>query len=815
MTNSVTCDAASEATDPGNDLQWASSWAILSDVAQFMRDRAMDPDGAVQRANAACALGLPTLARLLLERIPGEAHTDEVTEVLRAAESLPTDVFDVDSRLTTIHMNLDALGPASEAIRAHVDAWRAESERWTWLRAADGNITRFRNPLGEEEFRHLRNEHGPSRRLVDRVLAGVAIGSLGPVTLEGLDPPWALRTLFEATASDDGLGYRPRIHLVQEDPLELLDGLACADLRHVLGDPRVEVVVGPDAGRALRRRLDGRRDYQIAGPHARLPTTRTPATPPLDAVIARAAKSQSAVLQRFRATVSNRSIERDAGWWAERYRDALSGEGEPLRVLLPSCRFTTFVQHAARDLEEAFRASGMRVQTLIEPDESTKLTSVAHARALAEFDPDLVVLTNYTRAHMNDAYPPGIPTVCWIQDAMGHLFDGRVTRERGELDFLAGHVHGELVGGAGYPEDRVLRSGVGVSEGKFHSGPAASTRDDLECEVAFITHHSERPEAMHERLKREASEPRASRVFDELWPKVSEVAWRPERGRPMPELRHATAEAVRRVVGRENERLTTLIHRQYTLPMADRTLRRQTLEWAREVCDKRGWRLGLFGKGWENDERFASLARPALEHGEDLRSAYQRATVTIHASFNTMLHQRVLECALSGGLPLCRLLRTEIVAAELLALRAVEARNAPDASLMLGGARRQAHTTADYAELMALEGLRQRLGLEGRAHVPALWTEGQRALASEVAERGTAAGLLGDLAALTFASPEELEAAVERSVEGSEARRRWSSLVASRVRERYTHARFVRDLLEKITSALESAANPSAPPVAA
>ena len=49
-----------------------------------------------------------------------------------------------------------------------------------------------------------------------------------------------------------------------------------------------------------------------------------------------------------------------------------------------------------------------------------------YLRAFAEFEPDLVVLINYTREQMKGSIPEGVPFVTWVQDAMPHLFDARL-----------------------------------------------------------------------------------------------------------------------------------------------------------------------------------------------------------------------------------------------------------------------------------------------------------------------------------------------------------------------------------------------------
>src|SRR6185436_2501010 len=81
----------------------------------------------------------------------------------------------------------------------------------------------------------------------------------------------------------------------------------------------------------------------------------------------------------------------------------------------------------------------------------------------------------------------------------------------------------------------------------------------------------------------------------------------------------------------------------------------QALAWAAALAEKRGWRLKIYGKGWENHPRLCAYASGALDHGEELRSSFQAAGVHLNVTAHSLVHQRLIECILSGGFPMCRL----------------------------------------------------------------------------------------------------------------------------------------------------------------
>jgi hypothetical protein len=92
----------------------------------------------------------------------------------------------------------------------------------------------------------------------------------------------------------------------------------------------------------------------------------------------------------------------------------------------------------------------------------------------------------------------------------------------------------------------------------------------------------------------------------------------------------------------------------YCMRIIDRVLRHDMLAWAIDIARRHELRLALVGNGWHEHEAFARYAVPAVEHGPTLRELYASSACCLHASVHGVLHQRVFECAMSGGLPLCR-----------------------------------------------------------------------------------------------------------------------------------------------------------------
>lgn len=795
--------------------QTAGPWSFLpiavQALAQLEASGRSDPGIELLAASSFARLGLHTPARELLSKLPAEVKAaSDVARLDAALSRAGEDVIDPAARVETCRRNLEALRARGADLGAAFEPWRTSvlSGSGQWLRCADGNIARRERTPGGWRWTRLRDEAGEARRVEFPHKPGAGAhepAAPRPHIVEGIDPPWLLLRLMELTPRGPD-GYTPSVCVVQADEHEFLDGLSAQDLSAVFAQDRVRVFVGARGVDAWRVRLHTRLEWGINGPVISNTTVRTRVTPSVQDTLRSALQAQQDEAEARRARLTALYAQRTAAWWADRYERAFSGRpGErPLRVLVPTCRYSTYVQHASRDLADQLRAIGCEARVVIEPDDSTKPTAVMYLRSIEEFEPDLIVLINYTREQLKGSIPDGVPFVTWVQDAMPHLFDARLGGAQGPLDFLVGNVFPALHDQFGYPRGRTRTSPVASSDRTFHPAPAPSQlRDRYACEVAYISHHSETPEALLARtIDGFAGQAGARAALEALFPRLRDFT-RDLMAGPI----HLGVERLTREVfaeasgGREiDDALFTLLLKQCAMPLADRLVRHQTLEWAAEVCERRNWRLRIHGRGWEKSERFGPYARPEVPHGEDLRAAYQAASCHLHMTINALPHQRVFECALSGGLPLCRMHHDELAAAIACAER--EAFETGAASYSLLSSRAEAYRVADHPSLMVSARLQQRFG---RAPAVAAWKTPDRLENMRRWSRPKEqllATLAGDPGEVTFASKDDLEACVDRALTRPAWRENCSRMIAKRVRSGVGLERFARDVLDLVRTSL-------------
>ncbi|MBX3322148.1 MAG: hypothetical protein KF757_04075 [Phycisphaeraceae bacterium] len=766
--------------------QGVSGWGILAQAAQELRVQPGDGEVRLLAAKALESLGLRRLAWETASQIEGGSlrlERDRLLGAHRDARAIERDVMVQQARVNAAMLDVAWQERA-------IEAWVAEGT--LYHRASDGNVVR-QNAEGSglagcEWVCDLRRE---ASEFAAAHLSQASRVATGPLLIEGLSPPWVAMAVADATPRLRD-GYMPPLIVVQRSESELAEGLSFCDLSALLS--RAIVIAGEDAVERVREVVRRRFGFDAIGAVIPIGVLRDRCEPGLSDVMRDLGIEQRRLADELRARVIERDRERDASYWRARFAEA-----RPRRVLVATTRYSTYVQHASRDLAAGFEALGWESRLMIEADDGSRFSPIAYMREQLEFDPDLIVLINWPRATRAEAFCSNAPFVCWIQDSMPHLFDAKVGAAHGERDFVMGHVYPSLLTHFKYPAGRALSTPVVACGRKFYVSAAPDLKE-YACEIAYVSHHSETPEALHVRLRSNASDPQVVRVLDAMRDLIVERygdICGEDRSRMVKDI---PCEAWLRVRGSVPEpRVAQQLREQYLVPMIERVLRHEMLNWAVRIAQRRGWRLRIYGREWELHAKFGTYAAGVLEHGEQLRAAYQGASVQLHASMTSLVHQRVMECALSGGLPLCRVIGSSFGQSRQRAIARVARVSKPDCVRAADG-----FLGFDVEKHEPLRLLREVCVGTGFGVEQTLWVHPQTlenmkrfGVAFEVA---TPEDLLGSLEDVTFSDEAGLERCVERAISDPAWRRSRGEQIAERVRVSFTHEATARRVIEMVES---------------
>lgn len=626
----------------------ADSWKFLSlalpALAQYNEQQPNQPGLFLLAASHLAKLGLRTCALEQLNRLPEEVRqTPQVLALGAAVGSLQNDELAQSSRW--LDLNLRALG--DRLIGFDASAPRRSFRAFV---ASDGNVI----TLDGEHWANFVDSKALTARSLAEHRASWRDQPQAALFIAGCRTPWLFRSASEARPREK-LGYRAPICIVEPDTDAFLAALSMSDCSEQLRDDHIRAFVGPNAVELLAAYLRTRIDLRISGTVAHDAATPSSVFRCVAASVSDILAEQQAEVPRLEQSVRALYAERDLQWWNIRLRE------RPLRILIPTTRYSTFIQYSSRDIASAFEAHGHEARVLIEPDGSSCFSAGAYLRAVRDFAPDLILCINFPRAALGDFLPRNLPWVCWIQDQMPHLFDERLGRSLGAYDFTVGHIVEDLHSRYGYPRESSMLLPVPASERKFHAAPATSEeRARFECEIAYVSHQSETPEAQHERI---VSELRTNPSVDNsllaamgpLREAVNRHLALPLSTLPFPTMKHVVRTSLSNSLRSEPPaQVVDLLTNVYAEPHADRTMRHEALDWAASAARKNGWRFHLYGRGWESHPTLRDFARGTLAHDGDLRLSYQLAGCHLHVTYHMLAHPRLSECVLSGGLPLCR-----------------------------------------------------------------------------------------------------------------------------------------------------------------
>ena len=628
---------------------------------------------------------------------------------------------------------------------------------------------------------------------------------LPPLLIAGLSTPHLLHSAIRATRPLTN-GYTPRVFVVEPDEQRATRALSMLRLDDDLeGDPvggRVTVFIGEGAIESLGEALGSTIDCSL------------PRSVMLDGL---APKSLAESVQQVLGDLhecQREAIDHEAAR-IERETQTLDGavarvrNGEQLRVLIPVSRHSNFVRHSASDLAAALRSLGHVPTILTEPDPHRVLSRLGYLRAWAETNPDLVLTINHPRWRTSSALPERAVSVCWVQDAMPHLFEDAASKQ-GEHDFIVGYRFHELTERFGYRPDRVIDAVLPVSTTKFHGGPVDhALRERFACDVAFATRQSETPEAMRDRLRAESgASPAMGAVIDHLDETLRERIATGAFSFTLKESHELAREALQRAGHtKTNHKAVDEIYRVVLMPLADRIVRHLVAHRTASICERRGWSFALYGSGWDNHPTLARHARGELLHGEELRAAYRCAGVHLHASAHSLIHQRSIECLFSGGRMLAHRRPCDASVIRRQTFGALLRTSTPDRIDEDGS---HAYTVDNHPQLRDYVGTLDRIGVSdpwhagGEIRIPGARIEPLKRLSSRSID--------SDLARLThlvldghsFGDRDSLEASLEAVL--SDASPPDESPVRTAAREHYAIDRVVARMLGSLRDSLDGAA---------
>lgn len=599
------------------------------------------------------------------------------------------------------------------------------------------------------------------------------------------------------------LGASSALLVAERDPALLAITLHLNDWQALLNDPRVELFCGERVEEELAALLARRPEWPMPAatvtsrPLVRLPW-RGDALPNdvCAALLHREAQRRTETGTALFERLSQRNAERDAAWWAERYRAAMRGTGvSPLRVLCVTSRHTSFLQYSMRDCEAALRTLGCETRLLIEGDAHLQLAPEQSLQLQLDFDPDLILLISRMRYEFPALLHPSVPSCTWDQDNLPWVFDARHRNRFGWNDFLMGIQAAYAPTALGWDSTRCRPCELASCAAVYDPAPvAAALLDPLRCDVSYVSHASTTVEREIIDVREWLPDGPLRIAFDAVLERTL-PGWLSGGEFPGP-LHSAIFDATTACWGRlpepkEFEQLFTAAGR-----IGDRAFRHVALAWIADECDRTGRSLRLYGNGWERHPRLSRYAAGPAANGEPLRRVYQASTVNLQLMGWGFIHQRSLDGLTAGGCFLSRWSQRDDYRSRLRALLETIDRTGVRSGACV------AHLSPDERDRIAQE-LRD-LGTDARGLSPEVLAETRK-----IAGRPSTIDLLPRYSEMAFATREELATRLGRLLDDGELRASLVRDAQQALSERYSYRSRMHEMLAFVADGLAAGINPN------
>ncbi|MCP4249855.1 MAG: hypothetical protein GY778_22665, partial [bacterium] len=625
--------------------------AALAHLARHPGDA---DDVRLQAAQAFLQLGLAAPAHELLEAVgPAvRAHPEFSRMLTGIPASLGRRTW--ASRKTRLQRNLDALARRGFAIDAVTQRWEQVGQQYEL----------YVDKRGVEQIRHRPTGAasawlpllGDHQRLAAAAPLPPDHEQLmpGPYVFEGLDLGWYFARVWKQT-DDTFLGYSSALYAVEPEAALIALVLHLHDWTKLLADPRVKLFVGPDCTKQFEQAMLDARDWPIPTQAYRLSTHRAAPQPDARTAVTTVIDTRTRQVTDSLAAVQAKYRDRDAAYWARRYAAALDGGGPPLRVLAAVSTHTSFLQYSMRDARQAVEKLGHRFDILTESTAYEKPGAATYHGEILRIDPDLFFIIDHIRPSFAGLVPANLPIMTWDQDALPGVFTEEKVRQMSPLDTLVGLPHYDCLARFGCDPRQFLAVQMPTNPDQWDGSQLSEA--DLEpyrCDVSYVSHASQTPEAFHETESAAYGDPNVRRLLDDMFPAAVAFV---DAGQPIkgPTLRRVLAESEQRTGVRVvNDALRDRLVGWHLWRLCDRKFRHQALEWAVAWAAARGKSLRIYGNGWEKHPTLAPYAAGPAANGHELLCIYRASRINLQLMPAGFIHQRALDGMAAGGFFLTR-----------------------------------------------------------------------------------------------------------------------------------------------------------------
>lgn len=340
------------------------------------------------------------------------------------------------------------------------------------------------------------------------------------------------------------------------------------------------------------------------------------------------------------------------------YKELFSGSYDKIRILFYTSRFTQVVQYATRDFMKSCEKLGIQCELVIEKKDIHRANEMELVNKIAEFKPNIIFRINYFKADITNI-PSNIMFITWIQDPTYQIDSCEHAQKFSWNDFVLvySRTWRERLIKTGYAASRLAIQINPIEESIFQKQQMSKTEKDFyQADIAFPGNY-QKPEddlvnLIHQYTEVLGEQYRGlltelfTRTYDAFVVRISnnELIYKEEQcAAVINEMAALLGVAI-------EERVVVEASRKFFHPLLYNLHRKITLKWLIDA----GFKIKLWGRGWDTDPYFKPYAMGLLEHGIELAKMYSCTKIIPGTFFWFTSHARSWESTSCGTLCMSR-----------------------------------------------------------------------------------------------------------------------------------------------------------------
>lgn len=321
-------------------------------------------------------------------------------------------------------------------------------------------------------------------------------------------------------------------------------------------------------------------------------------------------------------------------------------KGNP-KILFFTSLFTTALQYHAKNMEKAARKIGCQTELLIEKSELHKMYADTLNIKISEFRPDIIFLLDHFRYEFKEI-DEAVVVVSWIQDPLPNIMNKGTPLKLGDRDFILNHyITWKTFFEIGYNKDHIIEGAIPANQEVYKKYEITKEeKEKYSCDICILCHTKSIEDYINnDVISIDGLDDKLKEIFYSYYKLVqnddSMIFYELQEYKKFIKYSLISFYSIR-----ASDKLIDFYAERMYYELNSIVFRQCLVDWLIEA----GYtNIKLWGKGWEDQDKYQPYAMGIAENGEVLSKIYQCSKIVLGNNIKTTGAARVWESMLSGA----------------------------------------------------------------------------------------------------------------------------------------------------------------------